>query len=59
MLNGTAKSYTETLHPFGVAQQTMISIVASGFLNDGRKFTYQATGTKEENRLNHVKIEFK
>jgi hypothetical protein len=59
LLIGTAKSYTETLHPFGFAQQTMISIVASGFLEDGRKFSYQATGTKEDNRLNHVKIEFK
>jgi hypothetical protein len=59
LLIGTAKSYTETLHPFGFAQQTMISIVASGILEDGRKFSYQATGTKEDNRLNHVKIEFK
>jgi hypothetical protein len=56
---GTATLYCETLHPSGMAQQTMITIVASGFLADGRKFTYQATGTKEENRLNHVKIEFK
>ncbi len=59
---GTATFYSETLHPNGMAQQTMISIVASGDFvrEDGSsgKFTYQATGTKEENRLNHVKIEF-
>jgi hypothetical protein len=59
VLRGEATFYTETLHPAGAAQQTMISIVTSGFLADGRKFIYQATGTKEENRLNHVKIEFK
>jgi hypothetical protein len=58
-LIGKATFYTETLHPFGAAQQTMISIVASGLLEDGRKFSYQATGTKEENRLNRVKIQFK
>ena len=59
LLIGTATSYTETLHPLGFAQQTMITIVASGLLEDGRKFSFQATGTKEENRLNHVKIDFK
>ena len=59
LLRGEATFYTETLHPYEMAQQTMISIVTSGFLADGRKFTYQATGTTEENRLNHVKIEFK
>ena len=58
-MKGEATFYTETLHPSGAAQETMICIVASGFLADGRKFTFQATGTKEENRLNHVKIEFK
>jgi hypothetical protein len=60
---GYATFYSETLHPYGAAQQTMISIVASGYFDreDGSRgaFTYQATGTKENNRLNHVKIEFK
>jgi len=56
---GYATSFKETLHPFESAEQTMISIVASGLLEDGRGFVYQATGTKENNRLNHVKIEFK
>ncbi len=59
LLKGEARFYTETLHPAGAAQQTMISIVALGFLADGREFTFRATGTKEENRLNHVAIEFK
>ena len=59
LLKAQATFYTETLHPSGAARQTMIAIVASGFLADGRKFAFQAIGTKEENRLNHVKIEFK
>jgi len=59
LLIGTATFYTETLHPLGGGPQTKTTIVASGVLADGRTFSYQATGTKEENRLNHVKIEFK
>jgi hypothetical protein len=58
-LIGTATFYTETLHPLWGGPQTMISIVASGFLEGGGMFSFQATGTKENNRLNHVKIEFK
>jgi hypothetical protein len=58
-LIGTATFYTETLHPLGGGPQTKITIVASGVLEDGRKFNFQATGTKEQNRLNHVMIEFK
>jgi hypothetical protein len=62
LLRGEATFYSETLHPSGGAegtdgaQQTKTTIVASGFLADGRKFTYQATETK--NLLRHVKIEF-
>lgn len=57
LLVGAATSFTETLHPSEGAQQTKTTIVASGFLEGGRKFTYQATETK--NTLRHVKIEFK
>ncbi len=63
LLVGAATFYTETLHPSNGpgggqgAQQTMTSIAASGFLEDGREFTYQATETK--NTLRHVQIEFK
>jgi hypothetical protein len=61
-LKGQAAFYTETLHPLSGpggqgAQQTMTSIVASGILEDGRKFTYMATET--HNTLRDVKIEFK
>lgn len=62
LLIGAATFYSETLHPSNGpgggqgAQQTMTSIAASGFLEDGRKFTYQATETK--NTLRHVQIEF-
>ena len=59
LLIGTATTYTETLHPFGFAQQTMISIVTSGFLEDGRKFSFQATGTGTNPELKNIKIQFK
>ena len=61
LLCGEADSFTETLHPSGgEAQQSMLSLVAAGVLEDGRKFSFQAASTtKEYNRLNHVKIEFK
>lgn len=55
-LVGTATSFRETLHPFGAAKQTMVSIVASGVLADGREFTYQATET--HNAIRHVRIVF-
>lgn len=54
---GTATFFTETLHPSGGAQQTKITVVSSGFLEDGRCFTYRATETK--NILRQVKIEFR
>ena len=57
LLRGQATSYSETLHPTGVAPQTVISIVASGFLEDGREFAYQATAAGGTYR--HVKITFK
>src|SRR5262245_34239015 len=56
LLIGTATSFNETLHPFEAAQQTMISIAATGNLEDGRTFRYQATETK--NRIRHVTIVF-
>jgi hypothetical protein len=56
LLVGTAMSFSETLHPFRAAKQTMVSIVASGVLADGRKFTYQATET--HNTIRHVRIVF-
>ncbi len=61
---GAATFYTETLHPEagppgvpGGAQQTKTTIVASGFLLNGLRFTYQAMETKDI--LRNVKIEFK
>lgn len=54
---GTATYYTETLHPLGAAQQPVLSLVALGFLEDGRSFEYLAIETHEV--LRQVKIEFK
>ena len=56
LLMGEAAFYTETLHPLGAATQTMTSIDAWGYLEDGRKFTYQATET--HSMLRQVKIVF-
>lgn len=56
LLEGGATFYTETLHPVQAAQQTMTSIVALGYLEDGRTFTYQATET--HGTLRHVEIDF-
>jgi hypothetical protein len=63
LLKGTATFYTETLHPYGVANRTLITVVASGSLEDGRSFTYQITGNQtghdEYPEGRHIKIEFK
>lgn len=56
LMKGGATFYTETLHPFQAAQQTMTSIVAMGFLADGRTFAYKATETK--GILRNVQISF-
>lgn len=55
-LKGEAAFYTETLHPLGAAKQTMTSIDAWGYLEDGGKFTYQATET--HSTLRQVRIVF-
>ncbi len=57
LLQGWSTFYTETLHPLGMAQQTKSELVALGYLEDGRKFSYQVSETHSE--LRHVKIEFK
>jgi hypothetical protein len=63
LLKGTATFYTETLHPYGWAKRTLITVVASGSLEDGRSFTYQIignqTGHDEYPGGRHIKIEFK
>jgi len=56
LLVGEATFYTETLHPYGAAKQTMLSIDAWGYLEDGRKFAYQAT--EAHGVLRHVRIVF-
>ena len=56
LLEGEATFYSETLHPLGAAEQTMINIVAFGDLEDERTFTYLAT--EAPSGLRHVEIEF-
>jgi hypothetical protein len=55
LLRGGATFYSETLHPLQVAQQPKITIVAFGYLEDGREFVYEASGTRT---LRHVRIVF-
>ena len=57
LIEGWATFYTETLHPFGVAQQTMFSAQAFGYLEDDRAFTYHAIEATGE--LRHIAINFK
>jgi len=42
LLVGAADFFTEAIHPLDGGQQPMLSIVASGYLEDGRTFTYSA-----------------
>lgn len=56
LVEGGATFYSETLHPFQAARQTMTSIVAFGSLEDDRTFRFQATETLGEVR--HIEIAF-
>lgn len=56
LVKGGATFYTETLHPYQAAKQTMTSIVAMGFLDDGRAFVYRATET--HGTLRSIEISF-
>ena len=54
--------YTEMLHADGAAQRTLITIVASGSLEDGTSFVYQVVGNQagqEYPSIRHIKIMFK
>jgi len=57
LLEGSASFFEETLHPAGAAQQSMLKIVASGLLPDGRLFRYDAVEAAGELRV--VRIEFR
>ena len=57
LMQGVATDFEETLHPLEVAQQSMLQIVASGDLPDGRTFRFVAVEASAE--LRHVLIEFR
>jgi hypothetical protein len=60
LLVGWAASFTETIHPYPGSQQCMISLVASGLLEDGREFSFRVTATEgAQPWFSHLKIEFK
>lgn len=56
LLRGGATLFSHTVHPFQAAQQTKTTVVAGGFLEDGRAFVYEATET--HSILRHVRIVF-
>lgn len=57
LMQGVATDFEETLHPLGIAQQSMLQIVATGELPDGRTFQFVAVEAAGE--LRHVRIEFR
>lgn len=57
LMQGVATDYEETLHPLGIAQQSMLQIVATGDLPDGRTFQFVAVEAAAE--LRHIRIEFR
>jgi hypothetical protein len=57
LMQGVATDFEETLHPLEAAQRSMIQIVASGDLPDGRTFHFVAVEASAE--LRHVSIEFR
>jgi hypothetical protein len=62
LVKGTATFYTETLHAYGAAQRTLVTIVASGSLEDGTSFAYQIVGNQggqEYPSIRRIEIMFK
>lgn len=57
LIQGVATDFEETLHPLGIAEQSMLQIVAAGYLPDGRTFQFEAVEAAGE--LRHVRIEFR
>jgi hypothetical protein len=57
LLQGVATFYEETLHPMGIAKQSVLSIVASGDLPDGRTFHFVAV--EAAGVIRHVSIAFR
>lgn len=57
LVQGIATDFEETLHPLGGARQSMLQIVASGDLPDGRTFRFVAVEAAGD--LRHVWIDFR
>lgn len=57
LIEGVATEFEETLHPMDIAQQSMLQIVASGDLPDGR--TFRLIAVEAAGELRHVSIEFR
>lgn len=57
LMQGVATDFEETLHPLEGARRTMLQIVASGDLPDGRTFRFAAVEAGGD--LRHVWIDFR
>lgn len=57
LMPGIATSFEETLHPTEGAQKSMLQIVSSGYLPDGRTFQFEAVEAADE--LRQVRIAFR
>ena len=57
LMQGVATSFEETLHPTGGARQSVLQIVSSGYLPDGRTFQFEAVEAGGE--LRQVRIAFR
>jgi hypothetical protein len=50
LMQGVATIFSETLHPEEAAQQSMLQLVATGYLPDGRTFQFMAVEAAGEVR---------
>jgi hypothetical protein len=57
LMQGVATSFEETLHPTEGARKSMLQIVSSGYLPDGRTFQFEAVEAADE--LRQVRIVFR
>lgn len=57
LMQGVATSFEETLHPTEAAQRSMLQIVSSGYVPDGRTFQFEAVEATDQ--LRQVRIVFR
>lgn len=53
---GLASFYTETLHPYGGAQVSKLTLVGTGTLEDGRSFRIQVSAQERSVMAVHIEL---